>query len=69
MVTKINYITVTKNTLLACLDIECLYSNIKQNLDLKAVKHFLYTKSIQFLEHNNFVVLLLELLLTQLLSI
>lgn len=60
MVTQINGITVTKDTLLSRLDVESLYSNIQHHLGIKATMHFLYTKSIQFIEHKDFVVTLLE---------
>lgn len=46
------------------MDVECLYSNIQHHLGLKATKHYLYTKSLNFFEHNDFVTTILEFLLT-----
>lgn len=51
-------------TLLASLNAEALYSNIDHNLGIQAVSQFLYTESITYIEHNDFVVLLLRYLLT-----
>lgn len=53
-VTRFQEIHITPTTLVASLDVECLYTNIRHNLGLQGVQHFLNTKGIQFQWHNNF---------------
>lgn len=56
VVTRINDIRVKPGTFLASLDVEALYSNIDHTLEIQAISHFLYLKSIAFIEHNDFVI-------------
>ncbi|XP_056416174.1 immunoglobulin superfamily member 3 [Hyla sarda] len=63
-VTKLQDLTVTDSTMLASIDVESLYTNIRHDLGITAVKKFLNTRSIHFKTHNEFVIDLLTFVLT-----
>ncbi|XP_053571499.1 uncharacterized protein LOC128661246 [Bombina bombina] len=60
---KLDGVVVGEKTILASLDVESLYSSIPHNVGLLAIKRFLETRGPRYLEHTEFMMVLLEFIL------
>ncbi|XP_056397544.1 uncharacterized protein LOC130292572 [Hyla sarda] len=62
---KVQDITLERDSFLCSIDVEALYSSIPHDFGIKAVAHFLRSRSTHFHPHNQFVLTLLEFILTR----
>lgn len=61
---KLEDVTLEEGTLLASIDVDAPYSSIPHDFGLKAVSHFLSTKGVQYIKHHEFMLELIEFVLT-----
>ncbi|XP_053568388.1 uncharacterized protein LOC128657974 [Bombina bombina] len=60
---KLDGVVVGEKNILASLDVESLYSSIPHNVGLIAIKRFLETRGPAYMEHTEFMMVLLEFIL------
>lgn len=64
LLSNLEYVSLDTDEHLASIDVEQLYSSIRHEDGLQACRHFLSMRGIQFAQHTEFVLSLLEFILT-----